>query len=293
MRRRARRGTALVAALFTIALLATVTATVSVQARSSAGFATNTRALTVARLMAESGILAGQAQLTAELQQALAQQPADSSGLDAVWDDVARRETGQPTSPWVGDSLGDGAFEVAVVNVSARLDANSADDASLERLFRTAAPAAAAREAALRIAAHVRGDVPSAETPGDRWRVADSLAARDSLIGALLGRAVRPPVRRPLRSLDELQALVGSSGAPWLTTLADQLTVDGDGRIDRRHATPAVLAAATGALVDRPTRILLVARGWQRGQPLAREIQAVYDVAGATLTLVQWRELDR
>jgi len=292
VRRRARRGTALVAALFTIALLATVTATVGVQARSSAGFAINQHALTVARLMAESGILAGHAQLTAELQQGLARQPMDSAGLDAVWDDVARRETGRGAGAWVADSLADGAFEVAVVNVSARLDVNTADATSLDALFRTVAPPAAARETALRIAARVRGDAAADGRPGSGWRATDSLVARDSLIGALLGREVRSTARLPMRSLDELEELVGRD-APWLTRLADQLTVDGDGRVDRRHAAPSVLAAATGALVDRPTRILLVARGWQRGHPLTREIQAVYDVSGPTLTLVRWREIDR
>lgn len=245
--RRRRRGTALVAALFTIALLTTVTATVSVQARSSAGFAANQRALVVARLMAESGILAAQARLSAELREGLARGEADSAGLDAVWDAVARREAGRDPGAWVADTLDDGAFEAAVVNVSARLDVNAADGTSLDALFRQVAPP---------------------------------------------GAAARVTAQRPFLSLDALQETLGRD-ATWLSPLADQLTVDGDGRIDRRHASPAVLAAATGALVDRPTRVLLVARGWQVGHPLSREIQAVYEVAGPTLTLVRWRERDR
>lgn len=292
MSRRGRRGTALVAALFTIALLASITATVSVQARSSAGFTANQRALTVARLMAESGILAAQAQLTAELAQGVAQRPADSTGLDAVWDAVARREAGRTTGAWVADTLADGAFEVAVVNVSARLDVNSVDASSLERLFRTVASPTAARDAASRVAAHVRGEVEANGRSVGPGPAPDRLAARDSLMQALLGREVRPSARRPLQSLDELQALVGSD-ARWVALVADQLTIDGDGRIDRRHAAPAVLAAATGDLVDRPTRVLLVARGWQVGHPLTREIQAVYEVAGTRLALLHWRETDR
>lgn len=292
MSRRGRRGTALVAALFTIALLASITATVSVQARSSAGFTANQRALTVARLMAESGILAAQAQLTAELEQGVAQHPADSTGLDAVWDAVARREAGRTTGAWVADTLADGAFEVAVVNVSARLDVNSADASSLERLFRTVASPVAARDAASRVATHVRGEVEANGQPVGPGQAPDRLAARDRLMQALLGREVRPSARRPLQSLDELQALVGSD-ARWVALVADQLTIDGDGRIDRRHATPGVLAAATGDLVDRPTRVLLVARGWQVGHPLTREIQAVYEVTGTRLALLHWRETDR
>lgn len=179
------------------------------------------------------------------------------------------------------------------MNVGARLDVNSADATALESLFRTVAPPEAARQVARRLAAHVQGD----DLAADSWRsgsvaAADSQASRDRLVSALLGRELPARARRPFRSLDELQDVVGEA-APWLADVAPLLTVDGDGRIDRRHALPAVRSAATGALVDRPTRILLVARGWQAGHPLAREIQAVYDVSGPTLTRVDWREVDR
>jgi hypothetical protein len=54
-----------------------------------------------------------------------------------------------------------------------------------------------------------------------------------------------------------------------------------------------VLAAASGTLVDRPSRLLLISRGWRRDHVLTREIQAVYDVTGTELRLVRWREQDR
>ena len=53
------------------------------------------------------------------------------------------------------------------------------------------------------------------------------------------------------------------------------------------------IAAATGTLVDRPSRLLVIARGWRRDHVLTREIQAVFDVNGAELRLVRWREQDR
>ena len=96
----------------------------------------------------------------------------------------------------------------------------------------------------------------------------------------------------PFESLDEVDTFVGGD-APWLASLAPLLTVDGDGHIDRRHALPAVLAAAAGSLVDAPTRIVFVVRGWMAGHALTREIQAVYAIEGTELHLVRWRERDR
>ena len=75
--------------------------------------------------------------------------------------------------------------------------------------------------------------------------------------------------------------------------LAADITVDGDGQVNRRAASRRVLAAATGTLVDRPSRVLVIARGWRLEHVLTREIQAVFDVSGAELRLVRWREQDR
>jgi hypothetical protein len=277
---RARRGAALLAALVTIALLASVTAMVSAAARDSAAIAVNSRAQVVARAMAESGVLAARVRL----EDALAAAGPDSARVDAVFDGLAD-DAERRASPFVQDSLGDGVFIAAVVNVSARLDVNTAGADGLARLFRTVAPAAAAQRVAARIEAHVRGDAVARP-------LRDSAATRDSLVAALLGRPAGPRVLQPFASLDELEALVGNE-APWLGQVAEQLTVDGDGRIDRRRASSVVMAAATGSLVDRPTRLLVVARGWQAGHPLTREIQAVYAVEGAELRLVRWRERDR
>jgi hypothetical protein len=71
---------------------------------------------------------------------------------------------------------------------------------------------------------------------------------------------------------------------------AHLLTVDGDGTINRAVASDTVLSVAGGELRDEPSRILVVSRGWQDGQPLTHEIQAVYAVVGNGLTLVRWRE---
>ena len=270
--RRPRRGVALFTVLVTVAVLASVTALASRDARQSARLASTSRALTVARAMAESGVLAARARLEYQLQAA-----SDSSALLTVFDALEQR------TPFASDTLLDGTFSSVMVNVSARLDVNNAGPDGLTTLFRTvASPMEAARVAAL-IDARVRG---LEESPSLR----DSVSARDSLMAALLGRAApRSRAVHPFESLDEIVAMVGSS-APWLTAVAEQLTVDGDGFVDRRHATPAVLRAAAGSLGDRPTRVLIVSRGWAIGEAATQEIQAVYAVEGAELRLVRWRE---
>ena len=96
----------------------------------------------------------------------------------------------------------------------------------------------------------------------------------------------------PFTSLDELLTVPGMTPA-WLDALADELTVDGDGRVNRRAASPRVRAAATGALIDRPSRLLVISRGWQVERVLTREIQAVFEGSGRELRLVRWREQDR
>jgi hypothetical protein len=182
------------------------------------------------------------------------------------------------------DTLASGVFAATIVNISARLDVNSAGAEGLARLFATVAPPEVATRLARRIDDAVRGaSAPRAQQEAE--------ATRDSLIGALLGQAAPPRIMQPIESLDALDALAGEDTAV-LARVAEQLTVDGEGRVDRRHATRAVLAAASGSLVDAPTRLLVISRGWTQGSTLSREIQAVYAVEGNELRLVRWRERD-
>lgn len=278
LRTRTRRGVALIVVLWSVVLLATVTAIASGAARTSAAVAANARAQSTARAMAESGIIAARVLID------------DSLRIFAA--DATRREDFlarlEPVTadarPLRQDTLADGVFAVTVVDVSARLDVNNTSADGLARLFALATSPAEARSLAERLEAIVRGE---RSTPVD-----DRLRARDSLEASLLGREVRPRQRRPFESLDALREVPGVDAAV-LAQVAPFLTVDGDGSINRRAAPPEVLAAATGSLVDSPSRLLLIARGWQRGHPLSRQIEAVYDVADDGLHLVRWREHDR
>jgi hypothetical protein len=276
--RRSRRGAALLMALMTIAVLVSLTAVVGRAARNSASLTVNSRALAAARAMAESAVLA--ARVTLELQLGAA---ADSAATDAVFD--ALFAPARAARPLVSDSLAEGAFAATVINVSARLDVNNAGLEGLTSLLRTVAPADVASRLATRLDAYVRGDRLPAPTR-------DSLIARDSLVSALLGRDGTAQRVRPFDSLDEVERVAGED-ARWLGAIADALTVDGDGRIDRKRASRAVRAAASGSLVDRPTRLLIVGRGWQPGTSITQEIQAVYAVEGSELRLVRWREQSR
>lgn len=264
MRRRAaslpRRGSALLATLATIALLASVTAITSSRARERAGVTRNAEALLVSRAMAESGVLAARTAIEAALQAA-----GDAAvNRRAVFDAAT---THRPAQPWLEDTLGTGAFAVVIDNISARFDINAADDEGLTRLLQTIVPADEAARIAARIGARVRGDLS-----------ADG-------------------VRQPFATLDEVDAFVaqafGAATAQRLGTIATMLTVDGDGHIDRLAASAAVRAAASGSLVDEPTRVLIVSRGARIGHPAAREIQAVYAIEANELRLVTWRERDR
>jgi type II secretory pathway component PulK len=283
--RRPRRGAALVVALVTIAVLASVTAVASSQARRAASVVDNRRSQATARAMAESGVLAARTHIETRLREA----GADSTQLDRVFDalmagDGAMRQ----------DTVGDGVFATAVVDVSARLDVNTAGADGLRQLLATVAPPGDARRVAAAIEARVRGDA-AGDTSGAARANTDAMQQRrerDSVVAAMLGRAPTSRAMQPFTSLDELLTVPGMQAA-WLDALAADLTVDGDGRVNRRSASRRVLAAATGTLVDRPSRLLLIARGWRRDHVLTREIQAVFDVTGPELRLVRWREQDR
>lgn len=274
---RARRGAALIAALVTITLLASVTAIASSRARQSASVVDNRRAQSTARSMAESGVIAARARIESQLTSA----SPDDARLDALF---AALSSGDGAV--VQDTILDGVFATAVVDVSARLDVNTAGAEGMQKLLETVARPEEARVVAEAIAARVRGDGMADDALLQQRRLRDSVGA------ALLGRPSSVRAMQPFTSLDELLTVPGMQ-APWLEAIAADLTVDGDGRVNRRAASPRVLAAATGTLVDRPTRLLLISRGWRIGHVLTREIQAVFDVNGTELRLVRWREQGR
>ena len=156
-------------------------------------------------------------------------------------------------------SLGAQRFQVAVVDVSARVDVNTAPEEALVRLFAAAAGPARARATAHAIVTHTRREAADA---------------------------------RPLTALDELRQIPGVDSATIAQALP-YLTVDGDGRINRLAAPAIVRASAAGELQDEPSRLLLIARGWHDGHPLTHELQVVVAVQGDLLAVVRTREVRR
>lgn len=274
-----RRGAALVIALITISVIASVAAIASSQARRAAAVVDNRRSQVTARAMAESGVLAARARIESELRDA----GEDSALVDRVFDALTSRN-----EPVAQDTVSDGVFATALVDVSARLDVNMAGADGLQQLLATVAPRDEARQVAAAIESRVRGDGAGSAQRQER----QERQQRDSVAAVMLGRESGARVMQPFTSLDELLTVPGMK-AEWLDALASELTVDGDGRVNRRAASPRVLAAASGTLVDRPSRLLLISRGWRLGHVLTREIQAVFDVVGTELRLVRWREQDR
>ena len=98
---------------------------------------------------------------------------------------------------------------------------------------------------------------------------------------------------RPLQRVGELTLVPGVTDEA-ASAIAPYVTVWGDGAVDTSAAPGPVRAAlsASAAVVSAPTRVLLIARGWQAHFPLTHEIQAVYAIDGSTPELVAWQERD-
>ena len=244
-----RHGVALMLVLWVIVILGGIAAAVTASTRTTSDITANLRARAIARYAAESGITAAVSTLQRR--------------MDAAGDDVAmrRRSLNDPAHA-IGDaaafSMGDARVQVVMVDVSARIDLNTATEETLVALFSRAGHAAVATGAARAIRRH---------------------------IDAVPGRA------QLLLSLDAAAAIPGV-GDSVIASTAAWLTVDGDGQVNRATASTVVLGVARGSLLDEPSRILLIARGWQQGHPLTHEIQAVYAVQGNQLAFVRWRERD-
>jgi type II secretory pathway component PulK len=257
-----RRGAALILVLWVIVALAAVSSGAVAATRSTNGIAANYRARAVARYAAESGITLAVATLENGL--AATTEPNARRALLNDLDLVLQPET----------ALGDARLAVALVDVGSRIDVNTADVRSLGRLLSFFTDPLEAERAAQAIRAHVGGVTEMSLDPSDPGERVGTLSAI-----------------RPLRSLGELFRVHGLS-PDLVRRAAGTLTVDGDGTINRATASDTVLAAAAGELRDEPSRILVVARGWQDGHPLTHEIEAVYAVIGNELTLIRWRERD-
>lgn len=247
-----RRGVALVLVLWLVVILGGIGATVISGTRTSTALASNARARVVARYAAESGVEA----TVAEIEDTLASYQDPAARKD--WLNALEMESRDRDSL----SLGDARFAVAIVDPGARVDVNAAPVGNLTTLFSRFTDIGRASATAGAIRAHIeRGD---GSVPGS-------------------------PITLTIRSLEELRSLAGVDQVA-LERAAPFLTVDGDGTINRSSASEPVLAAAFGEVRDEPSRLVIIARGWQSKHPLTHEIHATYAISLNSLVLVHWRE---
>ncbi len=261
---RRKRGVALATALWLVLVLGVVATQVTRSAYGVADTADNVRSRVIARYAAESGIVLASMRLEDTL--AVLR---DSALIRSF---LNRLELGSLGISRV--DLGDARFQLAVVDVSARLDVNRATAEQLMTLFSSIGSMDESRTAATAI----RNRIEYGKA-GDRFR------------GSPPAGVVKPLYTTPLRSLSELRTIpavserLANGAAPFLT-------VDGDGHVNQVTASAQVRAAAGGDLRDTPSRLLLISRGWKDGRPLTFEIQAVYGLEYGKMVLVSWRERD-
>ncbi|MDZ7631065.1 MAG: hypothetical protein U5K74_06895 [Gemmatimonadaceae bacterium] len=183
--------------------------------------------------------------------------------MEAAGEDVTtRRALLNDASRALGDaatfSMGDAMVRVVMVDVSARIDVNAAPEEAIAALFARAGRGMDAAGAARAVRRHI-----------------DAVPGQATLFQSLDDVAALPEVGRDLIAATSM----------WLT-------VDGDGQVNRATAPPVVLGVARGSLIEEPSRVMFIARGWQQGHPLTHEVQAVYAVQGNQLAFVRWRERD-
>jgi type II secretory pathway component PulK len=273
-----RRGVALIFVLWLLVLLGVAAAEIATRARSEAEMVASIRARAVGQYAAESGILLASTEIETLLdsapnpqQRAVLFHRLDS--LNAIPHDI---------------DVGAGRVGVAVIDLNARLDLNRTDTTTLRALFSQFARGADPRDLVRALKREPVSRFPElARVPG----IDDALAI-----------AVAPYVT----TWSDGDVNVNTAPAPVLTALGVgkagiQSIMDHRARGEVLTSTDGLRGGQTGAAVAvdaplltlAPTRLMLVARGWQPGAPLTHEIQAVYVIVGTALVLQSWEERDR
>jgi len=295
--------------LWLLVVLGAVAAGVAESSRGEAGVVTNLKARAAARSGAESGIAAATSHIEHLL---VAARTPQNAAL--VFREIDRHFSGMREV-----AVGDARFGVAIVDLSARIDLNHADEATLRNFVAQFTD----ESRATRIVAAL-----------EDWEDADDLTRPNGAEAAEYGRAGSPYVPRngPLQRLDDFAHVLGVTDSLALA-VAPYITVEGDKRVNINTAPEPVLASLPGigpagarTLIARrdggetftstavvedllragavpirgtlsrttvlPSRILIVSRGWRVGSPLTHEIQAVCAVGAGRLALQAWRERD-
>lgn len=277
---RNRRGVALIVVLSLLVVLGLVAFDVAARARAEGNMLTDVKARAAGRYAAESGIL---------MARTAVQRWVDSTPLPP---DRAKlfSHLGALNDSLTHIRIGAAEFDVAVLDLNARIDLNHSSIGILEGLFGQFIP----KDRAEAIAAAIKQQPVSrfaelARVPGADDSLALSVAPYVTIWGdGLIDINTAPEV--VLASLPGIgrsiaQRIVSRREAGEVFTSSDAF----------RPAAGAGPVSAEGfpALTVAPTRVMLVSRGWQPGSPITHEIQATYMVVGSLLVLQSWEERDR
>ncbi len=267
------RGVALIFVLWLLVLLGAIIADVASRARSEAAILSTLRSRTVARNAAESGVLAATVGIEALLDsaQGATERIAAFRGLEERL--AALREV----------DLGRARFGIAVVDLNSRIDLNRADEAALRGLFGqfTSESRAGAIAAALK-------RVPPVERLGELLQIPgvdDSLALAVAPYVTVWGDGVVNVNSAPEPVLAALPG-IGSAAARSVVRrrAGGEVFTSLDAARPPRAAGVAMVQPGP-PLSAVPTRLMVISRGWQDGQPLTHEIQAVFAIVGQRLVL--------
>lgn len=273
-----RRGVALILVLSLLVVLGLVAFDVAARARAEGNMLSDIKARATGRYAAESGIL---------MARTAVQRWIDSTPLPPDRANLFHH-LGALNDSLTHIRFGTAEFDVAVLDLNARIDLNQSSIGILEGLFGQFVP----KDRARAIAASIKQQPVSrfaelARVPGADDSLALSVAPYVTIWGdGLININTAPEV--VLASLPGIgravaQRIVSRREAGEVFATSDMF----------RPATPTGTAEGFPALTVAPTRVMLVSRGWQPGSPITHEIQATYVIVGTLLTLQSWEERDR
>jgi general secretion pathway protein K len=276
---RNRRGVALILVLSLLVLLGVVAAEVGSRARAEGQMLIALKSRAAARYAAESGVFLARTSIA---------QLVDSAP-EATDRATAFRRLDSLNRSLRHQSIGNTLFDVAILDLNARIDLNLASQRTLRNLFHefVSDDRAATVAAALKAEPIARfGEL--ARVPGGDDALALAVApyvtiwgdgivninsAPEAVLAALPG--IGPAVAR---------TIVQRRDAGETFSSPDEFRRPGPGTATLDGFPPMTVA---------PSRVMIVSRGWLNGSPTAHEIQAVYVIVGTRLTLQSWEERDR
>jgi type II secretory pathway component PulK len=274
-----RRGVALIFVLWILVVFGFAISELLASAQTESHIISTLKSRAVARYAAESGILATTTALEKVLDSAA--DPADLAARARHFDALGRAPV---------DLAPDRAqFQIAVVDLNARLDLNRSDSSVLRALFAEFVPGARADQivGSLRQMPVTRfGELARVPGADDAFALAVAPYVTVSSNGIVNVNSAPEAVLAALPGIGpaKAQSFVTRRDAGEVFTSIDAFRPAPGG------GTPAPLGGVLLGIA--PSRLMIVSRGWQQGAPLMHEIQAVYLVLAGTLTLQSWEERD-